>query len=77
MIYKGYDMKCLNEVSIREKEILKMVSLEHTTKEIAEALYISAHTVISHRKNLMCKLDVKNSAGLVRKAFEQGLLSIA
>jgi len=67
----------LNKVSIREKEILEMVSMEHTTKEIADALYISTHTVISHRKNLMIKLDVKNTAGLVRRGFEYGLLQLA
>jgi len=54
-----------------------MVSMEHTTKEIADALYISTHTVISHRKNLMIKLDVKNTAGLVRRGFEYGLLQLA
>lgn len=70
-------MKLLGKVSTREIEVLEMVSLEHTTKEIADALYISTHTVITHRKNLMMKLDVKNTAGLVRKAFEYGLLMLA
>jgi len=61
----------------REKEIVHLVANELTTKEIATHLFISDHTVISHRKNLMEKLQVKNTAGLVRKAFDVGLLRIA
>lgn len=58
----------------REKEILQLIAYEHTTDEIARQLYLSRHTVITHRKNMMIKLDVKNVAGLVRKGFERGLL---
>ncbi|MCL4118524.1 UNVERIFIED_CONTAM: hypothetical protein GTU68_064331 [Idotea baltica] len=61
----------------REKEIVHLVANELTTKEIATHLFISDHTVISHRKNLMEKLQVKNTAGLIRKAFDVGLLRIA
>jgi len=61
-------------ISHREKEILHLVAHEQTTNEIATQLYISYHTVISHRKRLMEKLDVKNTAGLVRRAFELGIL---
>ncbi len=64
----------INKVSTREKEILRLVSLEYTTHTIAEKLFISTHTVQSHRKNLMAKLEVSNAAGLVRKGFENGLL---
>jgi len=65
------------KLSDREREVLRLVALEHTTEEIAAALYISYHTVISHRKNIMIKLNVKNSAGLVRKGFEEGILCVA
>lgn len=58
----------------REKEILKLITKEYTTEEIAEELFVSVKTVESHRSNLMQKLGVKNSAGLVRVAFEKGLL---
>ncbi len=63
-------------ISNRELEILHLVAYEHSTKEIAKELYISEHTVITHRKNLLLKMDAKNTAGLVRRGFEQGLLQI-
>ncbi len=64
----------INFISKREKEVLQLVAFEHSTKEIARSLLISEHTVISHRKNLLLKMDVKNTAGLVRRAFELGFL---
>lgn len=63
-------------ISPRELEILHLVAYEHNTKEIAKELFISEHTVISHRKKLLMKMDVKNAAGMVRKAFERKLLQI-
>lgn len=53
----------------REIELLKLIADEHTTKEIAEKIFLSEHTVKTHRKNIMEKLDVKNTAGLIKKAF--------
>jgi len=61
-------------ISKREHEILHLVAFQHSTKEIAKTLFISEHTVISNRKNLLLKMDVKNTAGLVRKVFELGFL---
>lgn len=58
----------------REEEILKLIVDEKTTKEIAEELFISEKTVENHRTNLMLKLDVKNVAGLVKKAITMGLI---
>jgi DNA-binding NarL/FixJ family response regulator len=58
----------------REKEILILIAEEFTTEEIATKIFISAKTVECHRSNLIQKLGVKNSAGLVRVAFEKGLL---
>lgn len=58
----------------REEEILKLIVEEKTTKEIAELLFISEKTVENHRANLMLKLDVKNLAGLVKKALLMGYL---
>lgn len=60
----------------REHQILLLVAHEYTTNMIAEKLYLSPHTVITHRNNLMQKLDVSNSAGLVRRGFEIGVLTI-
>ena len=59
----------------REKEIINLIVNEHTTSEIAEQLFISEKTVETHRKNLLQKLNVRNTAGLVRIALEKGLLS--
>lgn len=53
-------------LSDREKEILKLISQELTSKEIASKLYISPLTVDTYRKNLIEKLDVKSSIGLVK-----------
>lgn len=65
----------INRISKRELEILRLVAFEHNTKEIAQRLFISDHTVITHRKNLLLKMGVKNTAGLVRRGFELGHLS--
>lgn len=57
----------------REKEILQLIIDELTSQEIAAKLFISPHTVENHRISLMQKLEVKNTAGLVKKALEGGL----
>ena len=62
------------KLTSREKEILALIIKEYTTDEIANELFVSNKTVESHRSNLMQKLGVKNSAGLVRVAFEKGLV---
>lgn len=64
----------IQKLTRREKEILRLVVDEKTTDEIAAELFIGKTTVISHRKNLLRKLNAKNTAGLVRAAFEFGLL---
>jgi len=64
----------IQKLTRREKEILQLITEEYTTDEIAAKLFISSTTVISHRKNLLRKVNAKNVAGLVKKAFEFGLL---
>lgn len=64
----------LPSLSRREKEILKHIVDEDTTSEIAEKLFISVGTVETHRHNMMNKLGVRNTAGLVRVAITHGLL---
>jgi len=51
-------------LSKREVEVLKFVALGYSNKEIAEKLFISAHTVMSHRKNMTEKLGIKSISGL-------------
>jgi DNA-binding NarL/FixJ family response regulator len=58
----------------REAEIIKMISEELTNNEIADKLGISSRTVDTHRRNLLQKLDVKNTAGLVKYAIQHNLL---
>lgn len=58
----------------REKEVLAAVAEGLTNMQIAEKLFISVDTVESHRKNLHAKLNVKNTAMLVRFALENELL---
>ena len=62
------------ELSKREIEILKLLSQEYTTQEIADALFISPLTVNTHRKNMLRKLDARNTIGLVKYAIKNGLL---
>jgi len=61
-------------ISNREIEVLELIAHEFTTKEIARKLFVSPHTIDSHRKKLMEKWNVKNSAGLVRVGFQSGVL---
>jgi DNA-binding NarL/FixJ family response regulator len=58
----------------RETEILKLLVLGKTSPEIAENLYLAIYTVDTHRKNLLRKLNVKNTAGLVRFAIAHSLI---
>ncbi len=63
------------EITPREKEVLTLVAGGHSTKQIADQLGISIRTVETHRINMLKKLEVNNSAELIRKAFETGILS--
>ncbi|WP_343673960.1 response regulator transcription factor [Chitinophaga sp.] len=58
----------------REKEVLWLIAEGNTNPEIAEKLFISADTVNSHRKNLLAKLEVKNTAMLIKYAVDNNLL---
>ena len=66
-----------NELEIpltrREMDVLKLIVHEGTTSEIADQLHISTHTVETHRKNLLAKLQVRNTAGLVKWAIANGI----
>jgi len=64
------------KISQREKEVLELIAYEYTSKQIAEVLFLSSYTIDTHRKNLMERWQVKNTAGLVRRGFESGLLTV-
>lgn len=61
-------------LSDREKDILQLVALGKTNKEIAEQLFISPHTVITHRKNITRKLAIKTVSGLTVYAILHKLI---
>jgi two-component system secretion response regulator SsrB len=61
-------------ITPRQREILKMVAMGHTNREIASSLQISVRTVEVHRFNLMRRLRVRNVAQLLRQSLQQGLL---
>lgn len=63
------------KISHRELEIIRLISEGYSTKEIAEMLFLSTHTVTTHRKNILAKLNVNNTAGLVMYAVKNSLLS--
>ena len=65
------------KISRRERDVLDLIVKEYTTQEIADTLFISLKTVESHRRSLLTKLSVRNTAGLVRVALENKLTSKA
>lgn len=68
------DVKKVPILTSREKEVLLLIAEGHTNPQIAEKLFISHHTVDSHRKNLLTKFEVNNTAGLIKLATRLGLV---
>ena len=58
----------------RELEVITLISLEYTGKEISDKLFISTNTVETHRKNIIKKIKVKNTIGLVKYAIKNKLI---
>jgi two-component system response regulator NreC len=58
----------------RETEILEYIARGYTNRKIADALFLSVRTIDSHRTNLMQKLDIHDTASLVRFAIETGVV---
>jgi DNA-binding NarL/FixJ family response regulator len=63
-----------DQLSKREVEIIKFIVNEHTNEEISKILELSKRTVDNHRQNILTKLNLRNTAGLVRFAVENGIL---
>ncbi len=63
------------KLSAREIDIIREIAKGKTNKQIAEDQYLSAHTVMTHRKNIMQKLGIKNTAGIVIYAVKENLIS--
>lgn len=73
----GILMKSITEKDLltkREKEIIKLIAEENTNSMIAEKLFISEHTVESHRKNIFRKTNAKSIVGLIKYAYENKLV---
>lgn len=70
----GADGRQSDELSDRERDVLRLIALGHTNAEVAEQLYISIRTVESHRAHIQQKLRLSTRAELVRYALEHGLV---
>ena len=68
--YQKSSKKEIPVLSRREKEVLELIAEGYTNPQIAEKIFLSPFTVDSHRKNLLAKLDVKNTAMLIRFAVD-------
>lgn len=64
----------VEQLTQREKEVLQLIAVGLTSIEIGEKLYISKNTVETHRKNLLIKLNAKNTPALLKIAYEVGLV---
>jgi DNA-binding NarL/FixJ family response regulator len=73
-IYSGRQHP-LERLTLREREVLTLISEGKSRKEIAESLYISVHTVGHHRANILRKLNMKKTADLVKYAVRKGYTS--
>jgi DNA-binding NarL/FixJ family response regulator len=65
-----------SELTQREKTIVRQVSLGLTNKQIAEALFLSTHTVTTHRKNISSKLGIKSVSGITVYAIVNNIITI-
>ena len=66
----------IEQITPRQREILKLIAEGRTNKEMAQLLNISVKTVDTHRTQLMERLDIHDVAGLVRYAIKTGIVTI-
>lgn len=72
----NYEYSCQGmNISDREMEIITLIAEGYSNKEVADKLFLSTHTVTTHRKNIMNKLGINNTAGLVLFAVRENLVS--
>jgi len=70
---RNYD-ELAAQITQRELEILQLIALGLTSQDIATKLFISKNTVETHRKNMLAKLNVNNTAALLKIAYRKGLV---
>ncbi|MFN8346544.1 MAG: response regulator transcription factor [Spirosomataceae bacterium] len=71
--FQNSDFQQLNNLSEREKKIIQLIADGLPEEKIADALFISKHTVHTHKKNIFKKLQLHTNADLVKFAYENGL----
>jgi DNA-binding NarL/FixJ family response regulator len=70
----GTPFERYNQLTNREREVLQLIAEGHSTRQIAEMLYVSVSTIKSHRANLMEKLNIDSSVKLIHFAIQIGLV---
>ncbi len=65
-----------DQLTDRERDVLKLLAEGHTNQEIADILVISRKTVEGHKSNLMAKLDIHNQTELVKYALRKGIITV-
>ncbi len=65
-----------DRLTARQREILKLIADGHTSREIADMLFLSLKTVLGHRTKIMGKLDLHNSTELIKYAMRKGLVTM-
>ncbi|HKZ51270.1 MAG TPA: response regulator transcription factor [Dehalococcoidia bacterium] len=73
---EGEEERRLDQLSDREKEVLKLLAEARSNRDIAELLHLSVKTVMSHRASIMEKLDIHNRTELVKLAIRAGLTDV-
>jgi len=67
--------KLSTDLSDREREVLHLIAKGYSHKEISDELFISIHTVVTHRKNISQKLGIKSASGLTVYAILNNLIA--
>ncbi|MEO9853239.1 MAG: LuxR C-terminal-related transcriptional regulator [Reichenbachiella sp.] len=76
VFFKTYsEQKLISEqITFRERDIIRLISFGHSSEDIAEKLFISTNTVNSHRRNILKKTDCKNTSELVARSIREGMI---
>ncbi len=72
--YRTRPQKSSDPLTLRERQVLQLIAEGKSTKDVASILFISVKTAESHRSRLMQKLDIHETASLVRYAIRRGLV---
>lgn len=76
LVYRNKTELTSNPLSPRERQVLQLIAEGRTTKEVAGVLNISSKTAEAHRAHIMEKLDIHETASLVRYAIRNGVIRV-